>query len=248
MSQATNGDSRPARPGLPVWLLIVGVFLLLSGLSFWQWQRGEEKAVLLARLAARAALPALAWAEASRSSVDVADRQIRLTGRFLPDYRVALDNRMHQGRAGLDIYMAFLPEGSDRAVLVDIGWVPTDRDNGPAVPRRVPPVTALSGHVRLPSPFITFGGPELRDGLWRVGRLEPGLWAARWRQDLMPWVLEPSAALSGGHEYTGLAAPTVVITPERHRAYAFQWAALALAWLACWGFAWRRLFTERGDD
>lgn len=248
MSQATNGAARRTRPGLPAWLLIIGVFLLLSMLSFWQWQRGEDKAVLLARLAARAALPALDWAEAGRSSADVADRQVRLSGRFLPDYRVALDNRMHQGRAGLDIYMAFLPEGSDRAVLVDIGWAPTDRDGGPAVPHRVPVVTELSGHVRLPSPFVTFGGPELRAGLWRVGRLEPAVWAARWRQALTPWVLEPSAALSGGHEYSAVAAPVVAITPERHRAYAFQWAMLALAWLACWGFAWRQLFTERGDD
>lgn len=248
MSKATNGVPRRVRPGLPVWLLIAGVFLLLSGLSFWQWQRGEDKAALLARLAARAALPALDWVEASRSSVAVADRQVRLTGRFLPDYRVALDNRMHQGRAGLDIYMAFLPEGSDRAVLVDIGWVPTDRDNGPAVPRRLPMVSELSGHARMPSPFITFGGPELRDGLWRVGRLEPAFWAARWRQSLTPWVLQPSTALPGGHEHHPASSPTVAVTPERHRAYAFQWAALALAWLACWGFAWRWLFTERGHD
>lgn len=248
MSQATNGRAVGRQPGWRTWLLLVTVFLLLLALSCWQWQRAGEKQALLTRMAAQAALPALDWAAASRAGGAQAGRQVRLSGHFLPDYRVALDNRMHQGKAGLDIYMAFLPQGSDRAVLVDLGWAPTDRDNGPAVPVRIPSDIVLTGRMRLPSAFVTLGAPELRDGLWRAGRIEPAVWAARWRQPLVPWLLAPEHPLTGGYSHTPVAALAVAITPDRHRAYAFQWLALAVAWLACWGFAWRPLFSETGHD
>lgn len=233
-------------PSVLAWLLLVVVASGLSALAYWQYQRGEMKAAMMATQAQRAITTELSWAQAQALDTDIEHRPIRVRGQFLPQYRLALDNQLRDGRAGVELLVLFQPEGSTQNVLVNLGWVPGDRNGGPALPVALPEATELSGVIHRPSAFITLGGPELLAGVWRVGRIEPAYWADAWQQALVPWVLRLDASVPGAYLRDWAPTQAQQIGPERHRAYAFQWAALALAWCACWFAFWRHGLRQQG--
>lgn len=242
---ATNGvkAGRPSWSGL---LLLVLVAAALSSLALWQWQRAAEKERLLTRQEARSQDAPLDWEGVRRLGRDVADRPVRLRGHFDPSYRVALDNQMRGGKAGYHLYVLFRPEAGGDAVLVNTGWLPTDRDGGPAVPAGAPTAGEITGWAVYPSAFLTVGEPELTRGLWRAGRIDIADWSVRWGVPLLPWVVRLAPEVPGGHARDWRAGIDMRMGPERHRAYAFQWAALTVAWCVCWFLGWRKLAGERG--
>ncbi len=231
-----------------LWVLFIVMLALLLTLSIWQWQRGAEKDALLARQVDRSDLPVIELTDVAELPADIADRPIRLRGHFLPEYRVALDNQMRQGRAGYEIHMAYVLEGHNEAVLVNLGWLPTDRDGGQLPPESFAEANSISGTAVLPSAFITVGQPELTRGLWRAGRIEPEYWATQWGIPLQPWVLRLAPEVAGFYQRDWAPTGQQLMSPDRHRAYAFQWFALALAWVACWWFARRSLLRSNDLD
>lgn len=244
MDPATNG-TRKIWPSLAAVALLLGVAAALVALAHWQWGRAAEKERLMARQAERGQLAPLSWSELLAQGADVSDRPVRLSGQFEPRYRVALDNQMRGSTAGYHLYVAFRPEGASASVLVNIGWVPTDRDGGPAVPTAIPSVHEISGWAGYPSAFLTVGEPELTRGLWRAGRIVPADWSRRWNLPLVPWVVRLAPEVPGGYVREWKAGAEMRMSPDRHRAYAFQWAALAVAWCICWFYGWRKLGGEK---
>lgn len=236
--------SSTQRPSVMAWLLLVSVATVLLLLAYWQFQRGEEKAAKMALSAERAITAELTWAQASAAATDIIGRPIRLRGRFLPSYRLALDNQLRAGKAGVELLALFQPEGSRQHVLVNMGWVASDRMGGPTLPTARPADGEIWGIVHQPSAFITLGGPEWLDGVWRVGRVEPAYWARTWQHAIVPWVLRLDAAVPGAFLRDWAPTSAQVIGPDRHRAYAFQWGALALAWCACWYGFWRSSWSQ----
>lgn len=233
-------------PSVLAWLLLVTVAAGLLALAYWQFQRGAEKAALMAQSAERAATTELNWTHVSAKLADIEGRPLRLTGRFLPQYTLALDNQLRDGKAGVELLVLFQPEATAQRVLVNLGWVPSDRNGGPILPTALPADGEIWGVVHQPSAFITLGGPELLAGIWRVGRIEPAYWASTWRQAVMPWVLRLDASVPGAYLRDWAPTSAQLIGPDRHRAYAFQWAALALAWCACWYGFWRNGLSRKG--
>ncbi len=232
---------------LVLWLLFFAVLALLLSLSVWQWQRGAEKDALLSRQVDRSSLSVLAITSFQSLPADMADRPVSLRGRFAPEYRVALDNQMRQGKAGYEIHMAYFLEGQpDQAVLVNLGWLPTDRDGGPLPPEVFISADEITGFAVMPSAFVTVGSAELTRGLWRAGRIDAEFWARQWGVSLQPWVLRLSSDVPGFYLRDWQPTGQQLMSPDRHRAYAFQWASLALAWIACWWFA-RRSFALSND-
>lgn len=236
------GELRRRRQGGRVFLglLFVLVLLLLLALSWWQWTRGADKQAGLALQAQRGQLPVIQWQGEPAFPEAWLQRQVVMTGELLPTYRVALDNQMRGRQAGYELHLAFRPSGWTTLVLVNVGWLPTDRDGGPPPPETFASLATVQGRLVRPSPFVTVGAPELTRGLWRAGRIVPSDWAARWQQPVAPYVLQLDAAIPGFYLRDWAPSAQQRLSPDRHRAYAFQWFMLALAWCACWFFAARR--------
>src|SRR5690606_32248734 len=70
-------------------------------------------------------------------------RPVRLRGRWLPQHNVFLDNRQMDGRVGFFLVTPLRLSGSERAVLVQRGWVPRDFQDR----QRVPEVSTPAGDV-----------------------------------------------------------------------------------------------------
>ncbi|SDU02622.1 SURF1 family protein [Geopseudomonas guangdongensis] len=247
MASIVGASPAPPRAGRRVarWLAVLPLLLvpLLLWLGVWQLQRGEEKRALLAAQAERAALPALAVAELA-GLAEPGFRRVRLHGRFDAAHSLLLDNRLRDGRVGVELLQPFLDRPSGRWVLVNRGWL--------AWPdRRVPPHFAtppgeLSLEARVHRPpgaaFLLGDGAAAAAGDWPrlVNAVDAAaLWRELGRQGLADELrLEPGPA-----RYVG-AWPLVNMSPDKHLGYALQWFALAATLLGL--TVWLAVSSTRG--
>lgn len=213
--------------------------LLFARLGFWQLSRAEENRQLEARFAAAADLAVLSW------PLDAAEfganqyRRLRLTGRYLPEHQILLDNITANGQAGYQVLTPFsLPDGS--TVLVNRGWLraAADRSQLPAIGLEAV-ATAVSGRVdRLPRAALNLNAePVTMNGVTVMSFPAIEAIEAVLERELADFqlLLDPSApegyARNWGPEQG---------RDERNIAYAVQWFGLMLlALVLAIGALWR---------
>lgn len=209
---------------------IVATMLIALGISLAQWQtrRGDEKMALQAQLESRQSEPAIDLSQLISDPAAIEFRKVRLQGRFLPDWPVYLDNRPHGGIAGFYLLMPFKITASNVYVLVARGWFPRN----PADRTQMPLVTTPDGTVEISGiarrdigHVMQLGALEVPKAGAIVQNLDIAEFAKSSGLQLQPVLVEQVSASDDGlirdwpHPATGV---------ERHRAYAFQWYALAL--------------------
>lgn len=228
---AERTASTPVRFWIVTVVTLIAV-LVTASLGCWQLGRADQKLALQARMTERAALPA--WDNAALLAATVGQdeaavglahhRAVVLTGRWLPQAQVFLDNRQMGGRVGFFHVMPLRLEGSERVVLVQRGWAPRDFQDR----TRVPDVPTPSGSVRIegrlaPPPAQLYQLGEPAPGVIRqnIGlsdfALETGL-------NLLPLSVQQTSASEDGL-LRDWPAPAVDVS--RHHGYAFQWFSLS---------------------
>jgi surfeit locus 1 family protein len=181
----------------------------------------------------------------------------RLSGQWLSGLSVWLDNRPMDGRTGFilvtPLRLSSPAQCAGQVVLVERGWVPrsaAQRDRLPPLPvasgeawvvgHLEPSVSAAYALGQEPDVSTTWpASPPIRQnadaGLWQR-------WLSRASQGQpVAWQLSPGVLRQ--HESAPLLAPSVATapvllrhwpmgwqgtSPDRHRAYAVQWAAMSL--------------------
>ncbi len=199
-------------------------------LGLWQWERADDKRRYLARLDAAPTLE-------SPREAPPEGAHLTLTGEYLGEETLFLDNRTHEGRLGVAV-LTPLRDEAGRLWLVQRGFMAT----GPT--RETPSAETPGGEVRVQGRWQAAGegtplyGPN-REGM----RLQ--------RIDLAAWDVPGGFAHSGWlhlEEGPGRLEPwwrPNVVPPGRHVGYAVQWWGLALAALAVMILGGRRLAGER---
>lgn len=216
--------------------LVAGLLLCVVcvRLALWQLDRAEFKRTLQAQI------------EAPLAAQDVADagtlrvwQRVKLRGTWLAGQHVFLDNQMRDKQPGYELLSLLQLDNAGGFVVVNRGWVGGDlrRDKLPAVPPDAGPVE-LTGRVREPG----LSGYRLDDGsdtglVWQ--RADPALFAARIGKPVAPFVVQQESDTADGLRRDW---PRYESDENKHRAYAFQWFALASLslGLAIW-FVWRSL-------
>ncbi|MFZ6872104.1 SURF1 family protein [Undibacterium sp. Di27W] len=206
--------------------------LLLASLGIalaqWQTHRAQEKENLAAQMTERQHLPALILNAQTPSGQLQAFRKLQVSGQFIREWPLYLDNRPLQGKAGLYVLLPFKLADSNKYVLIARGWHPRDaRDR-----MHVPDIPVASGPVVLEG--------MLREKLDRVMQLgqadlvKPGsllqnidvdALAKQTGWDFYPFVLEQTTVVNDGLSRDW---PMPSAGADKHRGYAFQWYALAL--------------------
>ncbi|MCK9562985.1 MAG: SURF1 family protein [Bacteroidales bacterium] len=209
-------------------LALAGVFLPLTiALGFWQLGREEEKAALLAASEASEQAPPVALAELDRAGTH-SYRRVLVSGKFDNQRTILLQNRVRNGLPGYEVVVPFEEEPGGRWLLVNRGWIASAAGNA------APPVKPVEGHVLLsghlyspPDEPFTLGEEQWREGWPQVlQNLEPDGVAERLGVSLYPHTLRLDAESPGA---LTVGWPRVSVQPEKHRAYAFQWFAMAVA-------------------
>ena len=208
-------------------LVLVAIGVALGN---WQMRRAAEKTALQGRLAQRSAAAPLVLGAAQQDPAALEYRRVIVTGAFVPNWPVFLDNRPLGGRSGFVLLMPFTIAGSQRQVLVARGWLPRDPGGYARLPAFDTPagtVTIEGIAVRRPARVMQLGTPpKLAPGAI-VQNLEVGDFARASGLAMQPFLLEQTGPGAQG-EALVRKWPAPGIDIDRHKGYAFQWYALAV--------------------
>jgi len=218
-----------------------------AALGTWQLGRAHEKEQALSAYAQAQTAEPVALAELVREGAAEPSglpRRVRVGGRYDDSITLLLDNQVLDGKAGVDVLTAFVPEDGGRAVLVDRGWLPLAPD------RHTPPVGAagplhlsVTGLMRAPpAQGVHLGNAEFVRGATppMLAYLDLDALERQTGTRLLRAVLQLAPDELHGYTRRWQALPNTM-PPERHRGYAVQWFALALLVpLTTWVLAWRR--------
>jgi surfeit locus 1 family protein len=211
-------------------LATLALVALGIALGNWQVRRFDEKTALQARLEQRSAATPLRLGAAPVDPAAVEFRRVVVTGSFVSNWPVYLDNRPSGGRSGFILLMPFKIAGSDKHVLVARGWLPRDpavRDRVPAVPVPVGEQTIEGIAVLRPARVMQLGTPAPPTPGAIVQNLDPAGFARASGLDLQPLLVEQTGAEQGAGSALVREWPAPALDVDRHKGYAFQWYALA---------------------
>ncbi len=229
-------------PGWQRWLVLgmalLGVAVTFS-LGLWQLGRAAEKTALQDARTQQSAMAALDGRSLGSAPVDTASRaalihrRMVLTGRWLPQHTVYLENRQMNGKPGFFVLTPLQIEGTGAVMLVQRGWAQrafTDRT-------ALPPIETPAGQVEVPghlapwpSRLYDFGGAE-------QGPIRQNLDLQAFRRETALPLLEVTLLQSGAASEGLLREwPVVASGVEKHHGYAFQWFGLSglIALLYVW--------------
>jgi len=205
-------------------LITVAAFLLLSKLAWWQWQRAEEKTQQLQQIAhwqQQAGVPVAQLQMTDLAALDGAPLKGQV--RWVSPYIWLLDNQIVNGVVGYDVIVPV--QAQDLVFLLNLGWT-AGREDRTALPQvLIPEVVELEGVLRTaPRPFLL--GQNVEDAAGYPQRI----------QAVLPQQLAETSGLKlldavfyqQQSNFISHYQP-VILPPEKHRAYALQWALLAVA-------------------
>ncbi|MFC6633921.1 SURF1 family protein [Microbulbifer taiwanensis] len=210
----------------PLTLLSGLLFPLLLSLGAWQLQRGDEKAALNTAIDTRLSAQPQSLA---KGAVKPDDLQIytpvRMLGYYTDEYHL-LDNRTRNGRVGYEVLQIFV--SAHQRWLVNRGWVeaPPQRDQLPDIswPLAAKVITGFLYPTQKTAEGARFTNAR------RIQQLDSAF-AGSLELAQPQWSIRLSADSD-----TALVTDWQLINspPERHRAYATQWFAMAAALVILW--------------
>ena len=223
--------SRSFRPAL--WPTVATLIIVpgLLWLGFWQLDRASQKQALEVHFLTRLQQEPVELDGTIPDATFQAWRYRRVTGsgRYLTRHFL-LDNRTYRGVAGYHVLTPFeIEHGTNLGIIVNRGWIPVGSSRQSLPKISVPDeVVIVNGRIRMPGESFLLGEAGYRSDVWPrvVQSLDLVQMEKALALRLLPIVVELDSADRYGFErhwrpYGGLR-------PERHRAYAFQWFALAL--------------------
>ncbi len=214
-------------------LLVLAAMAFMAGLGVWQLDRLEQRraynAQLLEKLAsAPIQIDGTALPEAT---AQLADRKAEVAGEYDFSQQIAIKNQNYEGQPGVYLVTPLRIKGSDKAILVNRGWVPYQE----GTPERWQQFDESADDV-------LFGylqkSQKLPDGSTTQIPATPQ--RAWFRTDIeaiaaqMPYVLMPvylDLAPQPQRSYNTLpirVQPEIEVTEGNHFSYALQWFAFAL--------------------
>lgn len=230
------------------WLLFTfAVFIGLMKLAHWQYNRGVEKENRLAKIAHLQHQAPLSIAQVAKLAEQhivnapighqrheaINDLPVIIKGEFNNDHIFLLDNQVYQGQIGYRVLQVVT--SLHFSVLVNLGWVRGSIDRS-----QLPQLTAITtpqqfqGNVRVIESGIMLKQPDFSTITWplRVQQIDLGAFSAllkdTLKSELLPFVVYVNEQENLGYQKHW---QPIVMPPQKHHAYAFQWLCLAIAWL-----------------
>ncbi|VVD97423.1 SURF1 family protein [Pandoraea capi] len=216
---------RGMRP-VPAVLILLGV-MLTAALGVWQYQRAQMRLARQAQIEQAEHAPVVALGAQTYAIDDVTHRRVRVTGRFLRNRVVYLDNRPRNELPGFYVVMA-LQVSPDHVVLVNRGWLPRDlRDRTSIMPYATPAGDVTIEGIAAPDPSRAF---ELGHGGSAAGmsirqNLDVADYARETSLPLQPFVIMQTND-TGDHLLRDWPAPAT--GADRNYGYMAQWFGMSL--------------------
>ncbi len=213
-----------------VWLLItLTVFAILIKLGHWQLQRAAEKTIKISQLEQLQQQGAINWQQLAVLSATEADGVLFSgTGLWLAPYIWLLDNQIVEGKVGYDVIVPVQHTAQSQPLLVNLGWIAAGSSRAELPEIKLPTQLQLDGLVRSKVGGFRLGPNTEKEG-WpqRIQQPELEQMAAQLPIQPAPFLLYQQGDSPFLPHYQA-----VVMPPEKHHGYAFQWFMLAVAVVA----------------
>jgi surfeit locus 1 family protein len=220
------------------WLLTLAAIVSIvvtARLGYWQLSRANEKIALQSATQQQTALPALGAQEllSTKEITSHLHRTVNLSGRWVEQYTLFLDNRQIDGKPGFFVLTPFEFEdkalGLKKTILVQRGWVARnflDRQQLPQIKTPLDPVSITGRVAASPSRLYEFKGAD-------AGKIRQNVSIAELSQefkiDLLNMTLLQIDDINSLKSGDGLLRhwPQPNLGVEKHYGYMFQWWALS---------------------
>jgi surfeit locus 1 family protein len=234
--------ARPRRFWATTAAAVLGVAVTLA-LGAWQLSRAHEKLALQQTIEQREALPPLSGLSLlTPHPGELLHRALVVRGTWDGRHTVFLDNRQMRGVPGFYVVTPLRLEGSDKAVLVQRGWVQRNFERREQLPAIQTPtgLVELTGRIAPPpARLYEFKGAN-------GGAIRQNLDVAAFRAEAGLALLDVSVVQTGPAS-EGLLRdwPKAGSGSERNYGYAFQWWAMSA--LITILYAWFQFIVPRRE-
>lgn len=215
-------------------------------------------------------VPSLTLNSTSRVTDNINDFPVEVSGELDTSWLFLLDNQMLNGQFGYRVFqwVDLTPKQNlttevleasllvkSQKVLVNLGWHLADRTR-----RTQPNIQPLSGyvnvvgHVRIIEQGITLASEPLllndetlnnQTKTMLIQRIDLVNLSELIDTDLLPFVVYVDEKETLGYQKNW---QPIVMSPEKHEGYAFQWFSLAAAWLMLMIFAARKALHNNNTE
>lgn len=214
------------------WIVLLAALLtagLTARLGFWQLDRAAQKTSLQAARDQQGRLPPLTAAELAKDPQAASaqwQRRVSVSGSWMPEATVYLDNRPMAGRVGFFVVTPLqLDDG--RVVAVQRGWLPRHA----AERTRIAPYRTDSGRVQLQGHIAPSASRLYELGTAASGPIRQNLdladYAREARRPLLPLVIVQDDAGAATDDGLVRQWPQPASDVHKHYGYAFQWFGLS---------------------
>jgi surfeit locus 1 family protein len=213
-------------------LVFIIFFTLFIKLGFWQLGRADQKKIINMAFVERQNQPAMALNKEiiQMPLKDIIWRHIRMSGEFLNDKNIILDNQVFQEKAGFLIYTPFKILDSNKIILVNRGWYPLSNSRND-IPNIAPitGVQVIEGEInKMPSSGIWLGKvitEKLDESSFRLQRMDYEVLCSLIDKDLVKYVVKLKKPIFDKTYIIDSSMP--VPDSDKNYGYAFQWFAMA---------------------
>lgn len=204
---------------------------ILLGLSYWQWQRAEQKTILQTAFAERleqAPVPVDQLAKPAKQRY----RWVTVTGQYDSAHQLLLGNQVRDGQVGYLVYTPLQLNHEQAAILVNRGWIEASAGSLADVIKVEPKPRNISGQIGgIPNPGIWLENPAGNDWPKIMQHIDIQALENIFPYPVADFVILLDPAASDG--YLRNWQPSFgTMNPERHIGYAVQWLALAITLMA----------------
>ncbi len=215
----------------PSWFAIALVCAGVAAFSYlgvWQLHRAAEKEQLLLSYAGAASAPTISLNQARSQTTPLVNPHVSVSGRFDTLHGYLLDDQIRDGRQGVLAFALFEPDDGGLPLLVNRGFVERKQtDQLPALPVGNLQLSGL--YAPAPGSGLRMGGNPLpaQDHWPKLSiYIDPAEIAEDLKRKIDTRILLLDADPASGfiREWT-----PQVMSPDRHRGYAFQWFCFVVA-------------------
>jgi surfeit locus 1 family protein len=213
-------------------LVFIIFFTLFIKLGFWQLDRADQKKIINMAFVERQNQPPIPLNKETIQMpiIDIIWHHVTISGEFLNDKNIILDNQVVQEKAGFLIYTPFKILDSNKIILVNRGWYPlsNSRNDVPNIPP-IKGAQAIEGEInQMPSSGISLGKvitEKLNESSFRLQKMDYEVLSSLIGKDLMRYVVKLKKPIFDKTYVIDLGIP--VPDSDKNYGYAFQWFAMA---------------------
>ncbi len=161
---------------------------------------------------------------------DIIWHRVSMSGEFLNDKNIILDNQIVEEKAGFLIYTPFKILDSNKIILVNRGWYPlsNSRKDIPNIPP-IKEIQTIEGEIsQMPSSGISLGKvitEKLDESSFRLQKMDYEVLSSLISKDLMRYAVKLKKPIFDKTYVLDSGMP--VPDSDKNYGYAFQWFAMA---------------------